>query len=167
MPNTRRATTSTFRRGRLSGEIREFGFVKMRPCNSCTKSDVSCKISLTADRCMRCSSKNLECNLVPFSPVKWRRLQVQRRQKDQEIKEALARLNRLQNEREELEKKSLNMVDNEVANIEDQEQDEAIANIFPIDVVSETVDSPQLDWSPFAAGPAETAVEASGSSQDS
>ena len=66
----------------------------------------------------------------------------------------------------QLEKKSVEMIDNKVANIEDQEQEEVLSELstFPIDVLSETVEfPPSLDWSPFVAGSSKTAVEASGS----
>ena len=58
------------------------------------------------------------------------------------------------------------MVDNKVANIENQEQEEAISELsnFPIDVLSETVEFPPgLNWSLFATDSGKTVVEASGS----
>ena len=62
------------------------------------------------------------------------------------------------------------MVNNEVANIEELERDEAFAPLsdFPFDITSEQVEfPPNLDWSPFTAGPmpSKTVTEASGSSQ--
>ena len=49
------------------------------------------------------------------------------------------------------------MVNDEVANIEELERYEALIPLsdFPFDVTSEQVEFPSnLDWSPFAAGPA-------------
>ena len=156
MPNIRRKTTSQFRRQQLAQEIGLFGTLAMRPCQSCIKSGVECKVGSSADACMRCTSKNTECDLVPFSPAKWRRLQQARAKKAEQLEEALARVNRLHKEIRQLEKRSVQMVENEVANIEEQEQEEALPDLssFPIDVLSEQVEfPPDLDWSPLAAGP--------------
>ena len=75
MPNTRRNTTATFRRRRLAEEINAFGFSTMRLCSTYIKSGISSKVGSSSEKCMRCTLKNVECNLVPFSPAKWRRLQ--------------------------------------------------------------------------------------------
>ena len=173
MPNIRRKTTSRFRRQQLAQEIGLFGIPAMRLCQSCIKSGVECKVGSSADACMRCTSKNVECDLVPFSPAKWRRLQQARAKKAEQLEEALARVNRLHKEIRQLEKKSVQMVENEVASIEEQEQEEALPDLssFPIDVSSEQVEfPPNLDWSPFAVGPlssVETAAEGPDSSQGS
>ena len=93
---------------------------------------------------MRCTSKNTECNLVPFSPAKWRRLQQARAKKAEQLEEALARINRLYKEIRQLKKKSVQIVENKVANIEEQEQKEALPDLlsFPIDILSEQVEFP-------------------------
>jgi len=72
---------------------------------------------------MECTKKNLpDCSLVPFSPAKWQRLQRQRKETAASIDKKLAALNRLHRQMKALDEKSVKMVDDEVANIEDAEQ---------------------------------------------
>ena len=81
MPNTRRQTLLGFRRRQLVEEINNSGSFAMRPCQSYKGSESPCKVGSSVDSCIRCVSKNLQCDLVPFSLTKWRRLQQARTRK--------------------------------------------------------------------------------------
>ena len=137
----------------------------------CVKFGVSYKVGASADIYLRCTSKNLECSLIPFSPAKWKRLQKKRADKAVQLRETLARLNCIYKEIEQFEKQSVQIVDNEVANIEDLKSEEVLEDFseFSIDVASEQPEFPiNFDQSFFAAGPlapvvAGTVAEASGS----
>ena len=164
MCKPRHVASSTFRRHQLARSIEVYGAVAMRPCSSCVASGIECKVSASARSCLRCTQKSTSCDLSPFSPAKWQRIQRKRkekylevkaaRQKEQEARaaeqEAQARLHRLESELYALEEKSLNMVDNEENNIVDQELEEALAgfdpNDFPFDTSTEQIDS-LLDFS--------------------
>ena len=91
---------------------------------------------------MECTQKNLpDYTLVPFSPIKWRRLQKERKRIAHELDEALPRVNRLHKQMRLLEERSVKIVDNEEANIADAEAKEQMAELFPdvlpFDVLSE------------------------------
>ena len=168
-------STSTHRRRVLVSKITEYFPPAMRPCSNCEKSGNGklCKMGASSERCSECVRKNSSgCSLTPFSPAKWDRIRRQRVQKQRELREAFVKITRLQTEVAALEEKELNMVNNEVDNIADLEQEEALVNtdLFPFDVSSETVEfPPSLNWSPLVAGPSfvETVAPGPGSSQGS
>ena len=73
-------------------------------------------------RCAECARKNLvDCNLALFSPSKWARIWKERNKKTQKVKEALVKFNRLQREIDALEKKSIILVESEIAHITELE----------------------------------------------
>ena len=145
----------------------------MRVCKNCDKANrpEKCKVGGSSDRCVECARVGYSCDLAPFSPARWARIEKKRQEKAKEFKETFAKLNRLQVEVEALEKQKLEMVEGELRNIEEVEADEQATgpnlNDFLFDVSSEQVEiSPDFDWDALvdAGG---IAAEGSGSSQGS
>ena len=165
---------------KLSSTVRRRGLVKsfcpsvpMRECRNCkdSKPPKKCLVGGSSDKCVECARGAIVCDLAPFSPVRWARIEKQRKEKSEAYKEAMAKAMRLHAEMEALEKMKLDMVENELQNIEEVEVDERLASIDPsnffFDVSSEQIEVPPgFDFAGLTdiAG---TAVEASGSSQDS
>ena len=121
----------------------------------------------SSDSCTACVGSGLHCELA-FSEAKLRRIQKKRREKLSSLAEAAAKIARLKNEIDKLEREEEELVRRELQNIEELEADEAAQvpaePLFNLD--SETFEVPPgFDWSVFA--PVETVAEGSGSSQGS
>lgn len=148
--------TSTYRRKILIRKLVEVSVPNMHPCDSCVSNGVpeKCKMGASSERCTECALRNSsECSLTPFSPAKWDRIRRKKVEKQKELRDAFAKITRLQSEVAALEEKELTMVGREVKNIEILEQEEMLNTLdpdaFPFDVSSEQIELPEgLSW-PF------------------
>ena len=121
--------------------------------------------------CAECARKSLvDCNLALFSPSKWARIWKERNKKAQEVKESLAKFNRMQREIDVLEKKSITLVEGEIAHISELEVKKQSAEqtgpkpeFFLFDVASEDFVLENFDW--FGVDFGGTVAERSGNSQ--
>ena len=155
MPADRHKLSSSSRRRNLVSSVAPI--VPMRVCKNCDKANrpEKCKVGGSSDRCVECARAGYSCDLAPFSPARWARVQRQRDAKLAEWKaaqkETHARMSRLATELEALERVQREMVEGELRNIDEVEADEQSAipdsNDFLIDVSSEQVEIPaDFDW---------------------
>ena len=171
MPRNRISKSSATHRRRDLADNPGLCELAMRACSNCQKAAKSdkCKLSERSDKCVECVRSNYDCDLAPFNPVKWRRLEAQRHKLQAEFEEAFARMGRIQKQIKFLETKRKEMVEAELQNIDDLEADEkvppspSLPNDLLVDVQSEELELPEgfADWLDFSAG---TVAEASGSS---
>ena len=148
----------------------------MRSCSNCEKAGRSsrCKLGDWLDKCLECVRLGYGCDLAPFDPAKWRRLETTRKPLKQEASDALAKYTRLQRQIEFLEDEKREMMESELLNLEELEQKErserpsnilanSLSDNFLVDVRSEQLEiPPDLDW--LTGSLSGTAAEASGSS---
>ncbi len=125
MPPNRYRLPLLYRRRQLANSIKA-PIPAIRVCRNYLKANrpEKYKVSGSSDRCVEYARLGYACDLAPFSPAKWARIEQQRILKAAEAKEALARFTRLQAEVEVLEKRKLEMVEGELRNIEELEQEE-------------------------------------------
>ena len=142
----------------------------MRECKNCknSKPPKKCLVGGSSNKCVECARGAIVCNLAPFSPVRWARIEKQRKEKSEAYTEAMAKAMRLHAEMEALEKMKLDMVEGELQNIEEVEMDERLVSIDPsnflFDIFSEQVNVPSdFDFAGLV-DVVGTTVEASGSS---
>ena len=124
----------------------------MRMCRCCESSRTpeKCKLGEDSNKCLECIRKAVNCNLAPFSPVRWARIQRQRAEKSQQLKESLSKVVRLQRELELLERKQSEMVEDEMQNISEIEAEDPLVEIpeLPFNLSSERLEiSSDFDWS--------------------
>ena len=138
----------------------------MRPCDKCQKRGIagSCLVGERSDSCIACIRAGYKCDLAPFSPAQWLRLERQREQKSREAREALAKWSRLAAEVDELEKKKRELVEGEMRNIKDLESGSSSSgpspNDFLLDVDSEKlVLQDDFDWGSLDFAPGGTVEE--------
>jgi len=124
MPADRHKLSSLFRRRNLISSV--IPTVPMRVCKNCDKANrpKKCKVGGSSDYYVECARVSYSCNLAPFSPTRWARIEKKRQEKAKEFKETFVKLNRLQVEVKALEKQKLKIVEGELRNIEEVKADE-------------------------------------------
>jgi len=139
------------RRYNLVKTLASSGTLSMRVCRFCQSAGTPdrCKLGDDSDRCLECVRKAVDCNLAPFSPARWARIQRQRAEKSSQVKDTISKLLRLQKELEVLEKKQTDMVEDEIQNISEMEEADTVhAPAVNFDVSSEQLEySNDFDWS--------------------
>ena len=141
----------------------------MRPCKACSSAypPKECKVGAESDKCVECIRLSKRCDLAPFDPARWRRLEKERERLRKEIQESLSRQIRLQKQLDFLEHEEREMVESELQNIPELEEEQHEANGPSVndllfDVSSEHFEVPSgFDW---LGSSIETVAEASGSS---
>jgi len=88
MPADRHKLSSPFRRRQLVSSIAPTTL--MRVYKNCEKArrPKKCKVGGLSDRCVECARLGYSCDLAPFSPTRWARVQKQRDAKLAEWKAA-------------------------------------------------------------------------------
>ena len=143
MSRSRIVKASTARRRRL------MTFVKMRElasraCKNCLKDDISeqCRVDTGYDKCIECQRLGRDCDLSPFNPAKWSRLQIRRDKLRSEFLETFAqtketfsrfqksyvKIKRLQKQLDFLKTKKRKMMKVEVRNIANVKREEIAAD---------------------------------------
>ena len=95
---------STARR-RLKLESLGQGIAAMRPCKNCSKASRRYYIGKGSDKYVNCIRLGESCDLAPINHSRWRRLERKRKRLRTELREARAKLLRLEQQVESIEDK--------------------------------------------------------------
>ena len=151
MPRSRIVKASTARRRRLMTSV-EMKELAPRACKNCLKDGIpeQCRVDTGYDKCIECQRLGRDCDLSPFNPAKWSRLQIRRdklrsefleafaqtKEASSRFQESYAKIERLQKQLDFLEAKKREMVEAEVRNIADVEREEIAAGEGPEEPLS-------------------------------
>ena len=87
--------SSSFFRRRQQLNSLSINFLAMRFCKNCTQTSKQCRVAKNCEKCVKCVRSNRFCDLIFLNIARWRRLKKQRRKFKIELKESLAKQQRL------------------------------------------------------------------------
>ena len=110
--------SSSFFRRRQQLNSLSIEFLAMRFCKNCTQTSKQCRVAKNCEKCVKCVQSNRFCDLVFLNIARWRRLKEQRRKFKIELKESLAKQQRLFRQIDYVKKKQRVMMNEKLRNIE-------------------------------------------------
>ena len=143
---------------RTSSQRKQFLFsnfeilsLNMRPCKSCSFVNKQCLLSDAFEKCFACVASKKSCDLAISSFI-MRRVHKERLRVQNEVREAKAKLQRLERQLKRLKDEEENLILREwdiVNCLEEKELQNISHFIIFFDVVSKQFQFPNLDWSFF------------------
>ena len=146
MPKSCRKPNSSHRRRALLESL-GIGLETMRPCRNCSRASKQCRVGEDSEKCVECVRGGKLCDLAPLDTGRWKRLEEKRRKLKEELREAVAKQQRLLKQIDFVEGEQQGMIEDEFRNIDELEQSETSVPDPLIDVMSEQLVLPTLDGS--------------------
>ena len=110
--------SSSFLRRRQQLNSLNIDSLAMRFCKNCTQTSKQCRVAKDCEKCVKCVRSGRSCDLAPLNTARWRRLEEQRRKLKAELKESLAKQQRLLRQIDYVKEKQRVMMNEELRNIE-------------------------------------------------
>ena len=113
----------------------------MRPCHNCVRLSKSCRVGEGVDKCTECVKVDRSCDLASLDTARWRRLEKQRQKLKSDLRDAIAKQQRLLKQIDFVEKEQRVMMNDELQNLKEIRIEKLVASLsnFLIDVISKQI----------------------------
>ena len=113
----------------------------MRFCHNCAKLSKSCRVDKDVDKCTKCVKIDRSCDLTSLNIARWRRLKKQRQKLKSDLRDAIAKQQRLLKQIDFVEKKQRVMMNDELQNLKEIRIEKFVASFSNslIDVISKQI----------------------------
>ena len=113
----------------------------MRLCHNCARLSKSCRVDENVDKCTKCVKIDRSCDLTSLNIARWRRLKKQRQKLKSDLRDAIAKQQRLLKQINFVEKEQRVMMNDELQNLKEIRIEKLVASLsnFLIDVISKQI----------------------------
>ena len=113
----------------------------MRLCHNCARLSKSCRVDENVDKCTKCVKIDRSCDLTSLNIARWRRLEKQRQKLKSDLRDAIAKQQRLLKQIDFVEKEQRVMMNDEFQNLKKIRIEKLVASLsnFLIDVISKQI----------------------------